>query len=250
MSCRGLSCRGFHPVFGSLRCRRNLPPARLYSSNRPGTSPFTEVLATTASTPPISACFTFKPAPGLYSYNRRKSLYTGMTPNPPSIRLHEALRRPLTAPDDARGTAPPHVAGMWPRSPFFRLAFCQLQPSSGEPALTSKCSQPPLLLPAFPPVLGRKSPPTCLLSTDANPCTRVIHQIRPQTSLRRPRKRFRRELDGPGQWLAAMELRRAASRVSLGDFRPKRWNQPLRKGAGSHWQPRPRIACPMWQRRS
>ena len=67
--------------------------------------------------------------------------------------------------------------------PFFRLAFCQLPPSSGEPALTSKCSQPRLRLPAFPPVSRRKSPPTCLSATDANPCTRVLHQIRPQTGL-------------------------------------------------------------------
>ena len=67
--------------------------------------------------------------------------------------------------------------------PFFRLAFCQLPPSPGEPALTSKCSQPRLRLPAFPPVSRRNSPPTCLSATDANPCTRVLHQIRSQTGL-------------------------------------------------------------------
>ena len=160
-------------------------------------------------------------------------------------RPRKRLRRELGGPGQLLA---PMQQGFAPTSPFFRLAFCQLPPSSGEPALTSKCSQPPLLLLALPPVSGRKSPPTCISATDAHPCTRVIHHIRPQTSLRRPRKRLRRELDGPANCLLRCGRRRAASRLSLGDFRPRRWNQPLQRGAKSHWQPLPQIACPMWQR--
>ena len=83
----------------------------------------------------------------------------------------------LSPPLTNLGIARCHVTPMWLDRglipPFFRLAFCQLPPSPGEPALTSKCSPPRLRLPAFPPVSRRKSPPTCLSATDAHPCTRV-----------------------------------------------------------------------------
>ena len=100
----GAHTPGFGPLhqFARSECRRNSPPARLYFSNRPGTSPFIKVLATTAPIPPISACFTFKPAPGLYSYNRRQSLYTGMTADP-------AHFRPLP---QKGGRARPPICGM------------------------------------------------------------------------------------------------------------------------------------------
>ena len=42
-----------------------------------------------------------------------------------------------------------------------------------EPTLSPKCSQDWLHFPSFPPVSRSKRPPTSLLGTDANPCTRV-----------------------------------------------------------------------------
>ncbi len=47
-----------------------------------------------------------------------------------------------------------------------------------EPTLSPKCSQDWLHFPSFPPVSRSKRPPTSLLGTDANPCTRVRHHIR------------------------------------------------------------------------
>ena len=48
-----------------------------------------------------------------------------------------------------------------------------------EPAHSPKCSQTRPHFPRFLPVSRSKLPPTSLMGTDANPCTRVLHQIRP-----------------------------------------------------------------------
>ena len=68
-------------------------------------------------------------------------------------------------------TGPDH-----PRSPCdFLLGTAATFP---EPTLSPKCSQDWLHFPSFPPVSRSKRPPTSLLGTDANPCTRVRHHIR------------------------------------------------------------------------
>ena len=71
------------------------------------------------------------------------------------------------------------LAGARPAAPIYLLPFWELSAKSGEPVLTTKCSQQRPRLPSFPPVSATNQPPTSLLGTDANPCTRVRHHIRP-----------------------------------------------------------------------
>ena len=52
-----------------------------------------------------------------------------------------------------------------------------------EPAHSPKCSQNPLHFPSFSPVSRSKQPPTSLLGTEANPCTRVLHQTWPRAPI-------------------------------------------------------------------
>ena len=66
-----------------------------------------------------------------------------------------------------------------PQPSIFGLPFWELRAKTGQPALTSKCLQIRPNFPSFPPISRSKRPSTSLLGTDANPCTRVIHQIRP-----------------------------------------------------------------------
>ncbi len=71
------------------------------------------------------------------------------------------------------------LAGTRPAAPIYPLPFWELSPNSGEPALTTKCSQQRPQLPSFPPVSATNPPRTSLLGTDSIPCTRVRHHIRP-----------------------------------------------------------------------
>ena len=83
-------------------------------------------------------------------------------------------------------------------------------PETGQPALTQKCSQLRPHSPRFSPVSGSKQPQTSLLGTDANPCTRVKHQNRPQRRLRRVPDGLTRPLvtsHSPRRSLAPMRLR-------------------------------------------
>ena len=59
-----------------------------------GTSAFAKVLATTPQTCTLIACFTLEKAHDLYSYNSRKSLYTGMTAKQPPKRPRWASPSP------------------------------------------------------------------------------------------------------------------------------------------------------------
>ena len=71
------------------------------------------------------------------------------------------------------------LAGTRSAAPICPLPFWELSPKSGEPALTTKCSQQRPQLPSFPHVSATNLPQTSLLGTDSIPCTRVRHHIRP-----------------------------------------------------------------------
>ena len=77
------------------------------------------------------------------------------------------------------------MAAPGPHTPQFSDFPFGNSPETGQPALTQKCSQLRPHFPRFSPVSGSKQPQTSLLGTDADPCTRVKHQNRPQRRLRR-----------------------------------------------------------------
>lgn len=60
-----------------------------------------------------------------------------------------------------------------------RLAFLQLSANHVEPDLTKKCSQHRSTFPCSMPDSRLKPQPTCISTSDANPCTRVAHHFRP-----------------------------------------------------------------------
>ena len=61
--------------------------------------------------------------------------------------------------------------------------YASLLGTAPEPAHSPKCSQNPLHFPSFSPVSRSKQPPTSLLGTEANPCTRVLHQTWPRAPI-------------------------------------------------------------------
>ena len=61
--------------------------------------------------------------------------------------------------------------------------YASLLGTAPEPAHSPKCSQDPLHFPSFSPVSRSKQPQTSLLGTEANPCTRVLHQTWPRAPI-------------------------------------------------------------------
>ena len=61
--------------------------------------------------------------------------------------------------------------------------YASLLGTAPEPAHSPECSQYPLHFPSYSPVSRSKQHPISLLGTEANPCTRVLHQTWPRAPI-------------------------------------------------------------------
>ena len=102
----------------------------------------------------------------------------GLAP-PPACRGGQPASRGLNGPPNCLLRCGRAATATGPDHPVLRVtSLLGTAATFPEPTLSPKCSQDWLHFPSFPPVSRSKRPPTSLLGTDANPCTRVRHHIR------------------------------------------------------------------------